>query len=341
MLVRDGRPVTQPELAIARAILRTNPRIAQAYALLLATATARSAERNALPPEFLAATLLQESAYDVRGIVGGRCGSVSRSSRRTTAAGMGVGSVRSICVESIGAAALLGSYAAAYRQAYADPYAAALAAYNAGPLAVKGRYTGIPPYPETHELHRVVIFDRWARYRVVRGSGAPDAEAVSRAKEASMTRFFAVSVLCAAMLAATGCGFNSSPADNLTFKPPTGWQGSPGIMGFMQLWKAPNRNDEVLMLFKSPRPIQPSEVSQQCGPEGHEGRENVQHIRICNNQPAELLTAQGTHGQGKDSIVDMVMSKAGGATYMAMYVYPVGGAPDGEATAALRELCTK
>ena len=155
-----------------------------------------------------------------------------------------------------------------------------------------------------------------------------------------MTRFFAVPVLCAAMVAATGCGFNSSPADNLTFKPPSGWQGSPGIMGFMQLWKAPNRNDEVLMLFKSPRPIQPSEVFSNADLKDTKVQ-NVQHITICNNQPAELLTAQGTRGQGKDSIVDMVMSNAGGATYMAMYVYPVGGAPNGEATAALRELCTK
>ena len=44
---------------------------------------------------------------------------------------------------------------------YADPYAAALAAYNAGPAAVS-RYRGVPPYPETRD-YIALIFDRWAR----------------------------------------------------------------------------------------------------------------------------------------------------------------------------------
>ena len=60
-----------------------------------------------------------------------------------------------------GAAALLGDYVAAYRGRYADPYAAALAAYNAGPLAV-ARYSGVPPYPETRE-YVALVYDRWAR----------------------------------------------------------------------------------------------------------------------------------------------------------------------------------
>ena len=44
---------------------------------------------------------------------------------------------------------------------YADPYATAQAAYNAGPLAVK-RYGGVPPYSETRD-YIALIFDRWAR----------------------------------------------------------------------------------------------------------------------------------------------------------------------------------
>ena len=66
MLLRDGPPVREPDLAIARAILRTNPRLAQADALLFAGATVQAALANSLPPEFLGATLLQESAYDPR-----------------------------------------------------------------------------------------------------------------------------------------------------------------------------------------------------------------------------------------------------------------------------------
>jgi hypothetical protein len=56
---------------------------------------------------------------------------------------------------------LLGSYVTAYRGEYDDAYAVALAAYNAGPLAVE-HYRGVPPYPETRE-YIDLIFDRWAR----------------------------------------------------------------------------------------------------------------------------------------------------------------------------------
>jgi hypothetical protein len=56
---------------------------------------------------------------------------------------------------------MLGDYLADYRDRYGDPYAAALAAYNAGPLAVQ-RYHGVPPYDETRE-YIALIFDRWAR----------------------------------------------------------------------------------------------------------------------------------------------------------------------------------
>jgi soluble lytic murein transglycosylase-like protein len=63
-LIRDGPAVDGADLAIARAILRTNPRLQPAYAMLFAAATARAAGSHSLPAEFLGATLLQESAYD-------------------------------------------------------------------------------------------------------------------------------------------------------------------------------------------------------------------------------------------------------------------------------------
>jgi hypothetical protein len=73
--------------------------------------------------------------------------------------------------------------------------------------------------------------------------------------------------------------------------------------------------------------------------------ESVEHVTICGSQPAELLTARGTAQslttKPESSNLQMMMSDAGGATYMAMYVYPIGAAPNGEATAALRELCAK
>jgi soluble lytic murein transglycosylase-like protein len=159
MLVRDGAPVSQPQLAIARAILRTNPRVVAGAALLFAGATVQAAESNFLPPEFLAATILQESAYDPRAF--SAVGAIGIAQfMPDTAAAVGVDPYDPF--DSIAAAAaLLGAYAAAYRGRYADPYTTALAAYNAGPLAV-AQYRGVPPYAETHE-YIALIFDRWSR----------------------------------------------------------------------------------------------------------------------------------------------------------------------------------
>jgi soluble lytic murein transglycosylase-like protein len=159
VLLRDGPSLAQPELAISRAILRTNPRLIAGAALLFAGATTNAARANSLPPEFLAATLLQESAYDPQALsVAGAIGIAQFMP--DTAAGVGVNPYDPL--DSIAAAAaLLGSYATEYRDRYANPYAAALAAYNAGPLAV-AEYRGVPPYAET-QAYVALVFDRWAR----------------------------------------------------------------------------------------------------------------------------------------------------------------------------------
>lgn len=151
-------------------------------------------------------------------------------------------------------------------------------------------------------------------------------------------RFSALAVLLAA-LALGGCGLTNSPADNLTFKPPKGWQGSPGIMGFMQFWKAPG-SDEVLMLFRSPKPLQVNEVFNSANLKDAKV-ETEKPEKICGNQPAQFFKAQGTSKGGHDSYVEMMMTNAAGATYMAMYIYPVGRQVNGEAETALRELCAK
>jgi hypothetical protein len=138
----------------------------------------------------------------------------------------------------------------------------------------------------------------------------------------------------------TACGFTSSPADSLTFKAPAGWSGSPGIMGFMQFWRAPNRSDEVLMLFKSPKPLQTRDVFSSANLRDAKVQ-TEKPITICGNQPAEFFKAQGMSSRGSDSNVEMVMTNTAGTTYLAMYIYPLGGMPNGEADAALRELCAK
>jgi soluble lytic murein transglycosylase-like protein len=159
MLVRDGPLVRHPELAIARAILHTNPRLTQAAALLFAGATGDAARANGLPPEFLGATLLQESAYDPHALSAAGAIGIAQF-MPDTAAGVGVDPYDPFAsIEAAGA--LLGEYAAAYRDRYTDAYATALAAYNAGPLAV-AQFRGVPPYPETRE-YVALIYDRWAR----------------------------------------------------------------------------------------------------------------------------------------------------------------------------------
>jgi len=159
MLVRDGGTLAHPELAIARAILRTNPRILASYALIFAGTTADAAREQSLPPEFLAAALLQESAYDPTALSSAGAIGIAQFMPET-AASAGVDPYDPFDAID-GAAALLGGYVAGYRGRYADPYAAALAAYNAGPLAVAA-YHGVPPYAETRE-YIALIYDRWAR----------------------------------------------------------------------------------------------------------------------------------------------------------------------------------
>jgi hypothetical protein len=157
----------------------------------------------------------------------------------------------------------------------------------------------------------------------------------------TMKRFLALAI-CAATLG--GCGLTSSPAEGLDFHPPAGWQGSPGIMGFMQFWKPPSRSDEVLMLFRSPKQIDPNEVLASAKLRNTR-IERRQEIKICGNQPAVFFAGAGTSSSANNSTTEaemrMVMTNASGAAYFVMYVYPVGTRPNGEALAALRELCPK
>jgi hypothetical protein len=150
-------------------------------------------------------------------------------------------------------------------------------------------------------------------------------------------------LLLALLLAASGCGLTSSPADGLTFTAPPGWQASPGIMGFMQFWKAPD-SKQVLMLFKSPKPVKESDVFSSAKM-NDTTTEEQRTIQICGNQAAQYVRGRGTtsgdSGKKTDDNIQLVMTTAGGATYFAMYVYPLDMTPDAQAAAAIRELCLK
>ena len=146
--------------ATVRSIMRTNPRLSAFDALDLAERTLRAAGANGLDPGFLAATLLEESAYDP--------GAMSEAG----AAGIGqfmVGEADEFGIDPFdpgpaidATARLLAGYLARYRGwPAADPYALTLAAYNAGPAAVE-QYGGVPPYAETI-AYIADIRERWSR----------------------------------------------------------------------------------------------------------------------------------------------------------------------------------
>ncbi len=155
--LRDGPRVREPALAIARIVLRTNARIAPVDALHLSSWAVEAAEQNGLPPEFLAATLLQESAFDPQAISWAGAAGIAQF-MPDTAAGVGVEPFDPFASID-GCAQLLAQYVKTYASR-PNPYALALAAYNAGAGAVAA-YNGVPPYAET-KAYIADIFDRWA-----------------------------------------------------------------------------------------------------------------------------------------------------------------------------------
>lgn len=156
----DAPPRSGQLSATVRSIMRTNPRLSALDALELAAQTLEAARAGRIDPGFLAATLLQESAYDPSAI--------------SWAGAVGIGQFMVGTADLFGinpwrpgpaiaaTARLLATYVTAYRsQGFADPYALALAAYNAGPAAV-AKYGGIPPYRETRD-YISDIYERWSR----------------------------------------------------------------------------------------------------------------------------------------------------------------------------------
>ncbi len=146
-------------LSVVRSIVRANPRIGALDALGLAFVARDAALSNGIDPEFLAATLLQESAFDPNAISAAGAYGIAQFSAPTAGEyGVDPFDARSAID---GAARVLRHYVAAYAHPARDAYALALAAYNAGPGAVR-YYGGVPPYGETR-AYIADIHERWAR----------------------------------------------------------------------------------------------------------------------------------------------------------------------------------
>jgi soluble lytic murein transglycosylase-like protein len=163
-----------PTLAVVRSVVRSNHRLDPFDALWFATRAVAIARSHHMPYGFFCATLLQESGFAPDALSPAGAVGIAQFSL-DTAADEGVDpfdwedAMR-------GSASLLGQYVAAYDGLYPDPYAAALAAYNAGPGSVE-EYHGVPPYHETRE-YIDDIYDRWAR--ILRDATGPPPAARKR-----------------------------------------------------------------------------------------------------------------------------------------------------------------
>ncbi len=158
LLYDTPRPAV-PVLALVHWIVRSNHRLDPFDALELATVATDVARVHRLDPFFFGSLVLQESGFDPRAV--------------STAGAVGIGqfTLATAATEDVdpfdwrdalrGTATLVGRYVNAYDGRFADPYAVALAAYNAGPGTV-AYYRGVPPYPETR-AYVGDIYDRWAR----------------------------------------------------------------------------------------------------------------------------------------------------------------------------------
>ena len=136
-LCMDASRRSPLRIKVAREVMRTNPRIDAIDALLLGATVFAAARERKLAPQFLAATLLQESACRSVGGVGGGRGR-NRAVHRTDRGGVrrrSVGSDPRSPVPRACSPRTCKTIATA-----PDPCAAALAAYNAvGPL--RSRHT--------------------------------------------------------------------------------------------------------------------------------------------------------------------------------------------------------
>ena len=146
-------------LAVVRSAVRANHRLDPFDALVFVTHAVGLARAHRLPYEFVAATLLQESGFNPEAM------------SPAGAIGIAQFTLATADIEGVdpfdwadamrGSTELLGRYVRSYDGRYPDPYAATMAAYNAGP-GVVAHYRGVPPYPETIE-YIGDIYDRWSR----------------------------------------------------------------------------------------------------------------------------------------------------------------------------------
>ncbi|HTA38136.1 MAG TPA: hypothetical protein VK760_03630 [Candidatus Acidoferrales bacterium] len=152
-------------------------------------------------------------------------------------------------------------------------------------------------------------------------------------------RFGIAALALVATVATAACGgLTKSPADGLTFKAPTDWASSPGIMGMMQFWTSADKK-QVLMLFRVPADFKTDQAFNSAEvKDAH--IESQKPVKVCGSQDAEYTKAIATSSRtGDDNNLEMVSTKNADGVLMGMYIYPIGTKPDAAADAAIYQLC--
>jgi hypothetical protein len=159
-----------------------------------------------------------------------------------------------------------------------------------------------------------------------------------------------VSMAAVAILMLSACGLTKSPADGLTFRAPDGWTGTPGIMGRFQLWTSPGDKDkQIVMLMKLPSDTKIDQSTDVASFKSFSSQDSLKDtkllerkvMKLCNGtQSSIFMKMEGTSTNShSEETVETVLSKAPDGTYMAMYMYPIGTAPDANVEASIYNLC--
>jgi hypothetical protein len=159
-----------------------------------------------------------------------------------------------------------------------------------------------------------------------------------------MKRLITAALVLAVSGALAGCG---SATDSVDFKVPDGYQSKLNMFG-MEIWtKGNDPNQSAILLMKMP--VKMDEKNFKMPDLSTAGVKDAKitsskMTTICGDQPAMVMTVTGTSSKGdtsKQEDLNMVMTSAAGATYMAMYMRPHGEATDTDAANAVNNVCAK
>jgi hypothetical protein len=145
-------------------------------------------------------------------------------------------------------------------------------------------------------------------------------------------------VVASCLLAFAGC----NPDAELTFHAPYGWKAQPyALLVGGQFWASPFRGDEWLMLVRRREADLANIANVYSMQFGRTRVDRWDKVTICGDQPALYGVGEYFQTMKNPENMRIVVSNVNGAGYVAQYVYPVTVEPNGEALAALRQLCAR